>query len=241
MRMYKPEDVFKMPKGSMKDRLLKYNLLKLITCVLIIVVGLYITINVFHGYFYKGKFINEKATFETTAIVHTMKGPVNYYYPIVKTESSTHLFNEMLNKIENEADKKFVKSYYYQKKKNGRYYLKNDVSKEEYTQLFNMMKGLGFLHENLQRGYKLPKDALVNDTFPVIFLIDNPDDHYAPNTTSMTSHKELRKFIKQARFTEFIWMFWSPLIPILGFLWLFFSVKHTYKRQQEFNKQKQKQ
>ncbi len=240
MRMYKPEKVMKLPAGNFKDRFLKYNLLKLIMCVVVIFGGLYLLINVYYGYFNKGKFLNEENTFEVMAFVETMKGPVNYYYPIVKEESFTNLFNETLSSIENKEDRKFVESHYFQGKDKRKYYLKDVVTKEEYTKLFNIMKEVDSLQKNYQRSYKLPKDALVNDTFPVIYLIEDPDKHYTPNTTKITTHNGLRVFIKRARLTELVGMFWTPLIPILGFLWLFFSVKHTYKRQQEFDK-KQKE
>jgi hypothetical protein len=237
MRFHKPEKVMKLPKGNLKDHFLKYNLLKLIMSVVIIFGGLYLLINVYFGFFNKGKYLNAENTFEVIAFVKTMKGPVNYYYPIVKEESFTDLFNETLERIKDKEDREFVKSHYFQGKDKKKYYLKGSITKEEYTKLFNIMKEADSLQENYQRSYKLPKDALVNDTFPVIYLIEDPDKHYTPNTMKITNHKELRQFIKRARLTELIGMFWSPLIPILGFLWLFFSVKHTYKRQQEFDKQ----
>jgi hypothetical protein len=43
----------------------------------------------------------------------------------------------------------------------------------------------------------------------------------------------MRDFLKEGRENNFLFMFLTPFLPILGLLWLFFSVKHTYKRQQE--------
>ncbi len=231
-------NVLKLPKGTIKDNFLKYNLLKLLMCIIIIFGGIYFIITTYISFFSKGVFLDGEKTFETKAYVVTMTGEVTHYYNIVNEEISQEKYSEILNKIKNSDDKTFV-SNSYEKKENSKYYMLNKkLTKTDYTKLFMIMESVEGLLKNLRPEYELPKEVQKGDSYNIIFEIKNPDNYtfYKKEST----HNEIRSFIEKSRQMNFLFLFLTPLLPILGILWLFYSVKHTYERQKKYEEAMQK-
>lgn len=220
--------ILKLDKGTLKDRLLKYNILKLLVCMIIIFGGIYLIWSAYYSYFSKKIFTEKEKIFEITAYVLTTKDSGKYYYEMVKEEINEEKLNVILNKISNKTNKSFVANFYFPKANSPKFYLKKNISNEDYTTLFNILKQIDGLGKNIQNGYEMPSDLFKDDTFPVIFEINNPDYHI---TISRNDVERALAFNLQA-------MFWTPIIPILGILWLFFSARHTYERQQEEDKRR---
>lgn len=226
--------ILRMPRGTIKDRLLKYNILKLLVCAVIIFGGIFLIWGAYFGYFSKAVFVNKDIVYDGTAVVETMMNEGKYYYEIVKEELTEEQYYSIINKIPATKDKSFVKDNYV-KYKTG-YKLKKDINREQYDKLFSLLKNYDGTVKNIHLGYNIPENAMKDSTFPVIFEINNPDNHIIPKKMSTRTVGQLRNFIINARRFNFFAMFWTPFIPILGFLWLTASVKHTYKRQQELDK-----
>ncbi len=227
------DKVLKMPKGSFKDNFLKYNLLKLLACAVIIFGGLYLIWGAYYGYFSKTPLLKESTSFGTLATVESTQAGGYYYYQIVKPYFDADNFISLKNEVNPDEQRLLEKVYKLidTEDEDETYRLKGDITRDEYDKLFQIQQEHEKLIKNIFPGQKMPDDVLAGDTFPVIYQINYPDHHFIgqPNET----YQEMRNFMKEGRENNFLFMFLTPFLPILGFLWLFFSVKHTYKRQQE--------
>jgi hypothetical protein len=156
---------------------------------------------------------------------------------VANDELSINKYNSFQDQLSSQSERQLLENVYKLiGGKFGNYQLKSDISKEEYKRLYQMQKEHDLLVENIIRGQKMPDDVLTNDNFPIIYEIGNLDHHFI-GQKGQTS-EEMREFLHKARENNLMFMFLTPLIPILGFLWLFFSVKHTYERQQEEEKKR---
>ncbi len=219
--------VFKLPKGNFKDGLLKYNMLKLLTTLAMIFGGLYLVWGAYFGYFSKASLVDHNKSVYTMAFVESTKSSGYYYYEIA-TDRLDKIYDKI--KDDNEYKELIDRAYEY----TYEMVLAESISKEDYMKILELQKKYGLLTKNIFTGQKMPQNVLKGDCFPVIFEISNPDNHFIGDVGE--SETELRNFIMKTRKNNLLLMLLTPFIPILGFLWLFFSAKHTYKRQQAAEK-----
>ncbi len=231
---HNPDKVLRLPKGNLKDRFLKYNMLKLVATLVMIFGGLYLVWGAYYGFFSKSSLTDEKQSMYAEAHIESTQSDGYYYYEIVKDALKPDEYNKIKQANKNYIN--IIDQFYADK--GGVFELSKPLSKSDYITINDIQKEMGLLTKNIFTGEDMHKDVLKGDICPVIFEISNPNHHFIGKLNE--SEYDVRKFLVETRKINLFLMILTPLIPILGFLWLFFSAKHTYKRQQEYEKKMNK-